>query len=362
MLLTALTFIGILLVLVLVHEWGHFFSARKLGVEVEEFGFGFPPRIASVQKKGTTYSFNWLPLGGFVKLKGEDSREVGAGSFMAQKPWRRAVIICAGVVMNVVLVFVLLSVGFGVGFPTVAGPEYGSALKDVRLQLVEVLEKSPAAEAGLVAGDSIISVDNKVVLSQSDLQSYLNTGASHPVTVVYEHDNKTLSVSVTPVALTQTQGKYALGISFLPMGTLVYSWYEAVWQGARETVVLTGAIFSAFGNMFKDLVVHQHVPADVAGPVGIAVITGQVVQEGWIYVLQFAALLSLNLAIINVLPLPALDGGRLLFILIEKIRRKPNNERIEAIVHRLGFALLMLLVLLVTYRDLLRLGGTMFGK
>lgn len=426
MLLTIVSFILLLLVLVLVHEWGHFFAARRLGVQVEEFGFGFPPRAVGWQKisgaklekvgeveqveidvsekiaaetevvteiitdkvrevdrlvpyhrwrkvdkksssgpdglsNGTIYSLNWLPLGGFVRLKGEEGTDKTPGSFAAQKPWRRALIIGAGVVMNVVFAFIVLSFGFAVGFPAAANPEYGSALKNVRLQVVEVLPNSPASQAGLVVGDNIISIDGKVFTSQTDLQSYLNQGSIHPVSIELERQGKLAALSITPTKLAAAQDRVALGVWFYPMGTVQYPWYQAIWQGARETVLLIGAIVGAFADLFKNLIIHQQVPTDVAGPVGIAVITGQVVHEGWLYVLQFAALLSLNLAIINVLPLPALDGGRLLFIAIEKIRRRPNNEKIEAMVHRIGFALLMLLVLLVTYRDIVRLGGNLFG-
>jgi regulator of sigma E protease len=358
MFITIFSFIAILAVLVLAHEWGHFFAARRLGVAVEEFGFGFPPRAWGFIKNGVRYTINWLPLGGFVKLKGESGEAKGeADSFSAQPAWRRSIILTAGVSMNVVLAAVLLSIGFAVGFPTVLDESQLTKAKDVKIQVMSVVASSPAAAADLKPGDIIESINEQKFDTLTDLQNYVADKVGTTVPVMVRRGDELLKKDIAPAKLAATGTRAVMGVSLVQSGIISYPWYEAVWRGIEQTWYLTVAIVVAFGDLFRNLLVHQQVPQDISGPVGIAVLTGQVVQLGFIYVLQFAALLSLNLAIINILPFPALDGGRLLFVIIEKLRRKPNNERVEAMVHNIGFALLMLLVLVVTYRDILRFGG-----
>lgn len=363
MFITIIIFVLILLALVLVHEWGHFFAARRLGIGVEEFGFGFPPRLASLEHKGTRFSFNWLPLGGFVKLKGESGSNIqDADSFAAQKPWRRVIVLVAGVTMNIVLAFVLLSAGFMVGVPVSLEESQVSQAKDVKIQIAMISENSPAAQAGLAAGDAIISLNGEKLYSLSDIQNYIASHASAPIKVVYERLGEEKSVSVQPVFLPEVPDRAVMGVSLLQTGVLSYPWYEAIWNGAKSTVFLTKEIVFAFAGLFKSLFVNRQVPSDLSGPVGIAVLTGQVVDLGFAYIVQFAALLSINLALINILPFPALDGGRVLFVIIEKIRRKPTDAKVEALIHNLGFAFLMILVVLITYRDIVRLGTGFFDN
>jgi len=363
MFITILTFVGVLLVLVLVHELGHFWAARKLGVQVEEFGFGFPPRAYSWVRRGVVYSLNWLPLGGFVKLKGENGEaKLEPGSFAAAAAWRRSVILVAGVAMNILLAFVLLTVGFTIGFRTLVSGDQIIQAKDVKIQISSLVASSPAAEAGLQPGDEIISLDSNTFADIKLLQDYTTAQAGQSIKVQIDRQGKKSEHSLIPKALPESGNRPILGVGLMQTGILSYTWYEAIWQGARATWNLGVEIIVTFGKLIKNLVVSHEVPADLAGPVGIAVITGQVIKMGIIYLIQFAALISLNLAIINVLPLPALDGGRLLFVIIEKIRRKPNNERVEAIIHQIGFSLLMVLVVLITYRDIVRLSSGFFTK
>ncbi|MDZ4229994.1 MAG: RIP metalloprotease RseP [Candidatus Veblenbacteria bacterium] len=361
MFVTILIFLLILLALVLVHEWGHFFSARKLGIRVEEFGFGFPPRLAAVERKGTTYSFNWLPLGGFVKLKGESGdNRTEVDSFAAQRAWRRAIVLVAGVTMNMVLAFVLLSAGFMAGVPTTLDETELAQARDVRVQVVAITSGSPAEQAGIKSGDAIVSLDGRRLDTLSGVQDYIAAHAQAPIQVELERLGEHRTVAVQPTLLPEVPGRAVLGVNLLQTGVLSYPWYKSLWYGARATGILTKEIVLAFGGLFRGLVVERHVPADLAGPVGIAVITGQVVDLGFAYVMQFAALLSINLALINILPFPALDGGRLLFVVIEKFRRKPNDAKVEALVHNIGFAVLMLLVVAITYRDIVRLSSGFF--
>lgn len=363
MFIAVVAFIGVLALLVLAHEWGHFWAARRLRIAVDEFGFGFPPRLAAWRGQRTLYTLNWLPLGGFVKLKGEEGGAKGEpDSFAAQTPWRRAVVLVAGVTMNVVLAWLLLSAILLVGVEAPLGDSQLVQARNPRLQVVEVELGSPAAQAGLAIGDTVRAVDSTKVTSIRELKQYLAPRAGQPVVVHLERGGVASQVTATPVVLPAAGNQAALGVGLVQVGTISYPWYQALWYGAGDTYYLGRAIVAGFRDLFAGLFTHGTVPADIAGPVGIAVLTGQVVKLGFVYLLQFAALLSLNLAVINILPFPALDGGRLLFVVIEKVRRKPNNERIEALVHRLGFAILMVLVLLVTYRDVANLAGGFFSQ
>lgn len=355
MLLTIIVFVAILGLLVLVHELGHFVAAIKNGVKVEEFGFGFPPRIFGIKKGETIYSINWIPLGGFVKLKGEggESKE-DEDSFAYKKIWRRAIILVAGVLMNFVLAAVLLSIGFMIGLPQVINGENGYArIRDARVQVVQVLEGTPAAEAGIFPGDTILEIDGQKVEDVESMQNYLAGKIDVPIKFVLERDSHKIDKEISPTFLIET-GRGGIGVGLLKTGIVSYPWYLSFWKGAESAVLFTGEVAVAFYELIKNLIVTQKVSVDLSGPVGIAVLTGQVARMGIIYLLQFTALLSINLAVINFLPFPALDGGRLLFLLIEKIRRKPVSQKIENLVHNIGFGLLMLLVLLVTYRDVIK--------
>lgn len=358
MFFTLVVFVFILGLLVFVHELGHFVAARKNGVKVEEFGFGFPPRMVGVKRGDTIYSLNWIPLGGFVKIKGETGEnKEDEDSFAHKKIWRRATILAAGVFMNFVLAAVLLSIGFIIGLPQVVDGEGGYArVRDAKVQVVQVLVGTPAKEAGLETGDTIMSIDGQIISDVGQMQDYVSEKAGVPVKIVFLHGTEQIEKEITPVVLSET-GHGGIGVGLLKSGIVSYPWYLAFWKGAAATVSSTGEIAVAFYELIKNLIVTQKVSVDLSGPVGIAVLTGQVARMGFVYLLQFTALLSVNLAVINFLPFPALDGGRIVFLIIEKIRRKPVSQKIENLVHNIGFALLMILILLVTYRDIARFGG-----
>ncbi len=382
MFFTVLTFIAILAILVLAHEAGHFFAARRFGCKVEEFGFGFPPRIwgSKRDKKGTMYSVNLIPLGGFVKIKGEDGSERNNPESFSGKPaWQRALILSAGVIMNFLLAVVFLSIGFMVGVPTALDTDDTYArVADEKIQVMGVLENSAAKNAGIEFGDEIVGYVDKSEeellaefvsaspsLTASDIvefssieeiQNYFHEHAGKMVLIAVQEPDKEYHtfLPITPQPLEGTD-RAGIGVSLVETGIVSYPVYIAPVRGAQAAISLTGQIFSAFGLLLRDIVVNQKVSADVAGPVGIAVLTGQVVDQGAIYVLYFISLLSLNLAILNFIPFPALDGGRFLFLVIEKIRRKPVSHKVEGAFHLVGFALLLLLVLVITIRDVMNL-------
>jgi regulator of sigma E protease len=362
---TVITFILVLSIIVFAHEFGHFYSAIKSGVAVEEFGFGFPPRLFGVKKKGTIYSINWIPIGGFVRLKGEsgDDRR-SKDSFAAKSIGKRALIIGAGVIMNMVLAWALFSFGLTFGLPQViedesAVPGYATVV-DEKVYVVNVLEGSPADEAGIEPGDQILVANGETVISMERFAEQTGGRGDAALALELKRDEENVEMSVSPAILEET-GRPGIGVGLLKTGVVSYPFYLAPVQGLLLTLDFTREITVTFAGILGDIFTGKGTDVEISGPVGIAVIAGDVAKNGWRYVLQFTALLSINLAIINVLPLPALDGGRLFFLLMEKLRGRPVSERIEAMIHNTGFALLMLLVLLVTYGDVVRFGDRIWG-
>ncbi|MDD5341677.1 MAG: RIP metalloprotease RseP [Patescibacteria group bacterium] len=358
MITTVLLFLIILGILVFVHEAGHFYAARKMGMKVEEFGFGFPPKIWSrTGKDGVVYSINWIPLGGFCKIKGEDGDSLDSDSFAAKKAWRRAIVLIAGVVMNFLLCAVLLSFGFMVGLPQSVDQQSLAAgiVKDYKVQVVSVLDGKPAQAAGVLTGDILLSADGKPVNGIQNLVQYTTGKIGQPVDFKFQRDGQTIDKEITIADL--GEGRGGIGVGLIETGIVTYPVHLAVWNGFKMTGILAGQFALAFYDIIKNLIIGKPLGVDVSGPVGIAVLTGQVAKMGLVYILQFTALLSLNLAIINILPFPALDGGRLLFILIEKIRRKPVSQKLEGLIHTIGFSILLILIVIITFQDIWRYSG-----
>lgn len=374
MLLTIIAFILVLSVLVFVHEMGHFMTARWFGIRAEEFGFGFPPRFAGVYKNnegkwkfvrgnkevtdcpGTVYSINFIPLGGFVKIKGEDGDNTESDSFGAKKIWQRTVVLSAGVLMNIVLAAILFSTILMIGSPqAVDGLGKGAEVSERQLQIIQVAENSPAAQAGLQLGDAIVSINGIEFAKFEDLQKYVDENRGKVLDYKIKRGQEIKDLKITP-QLDEKLGKGVIGVAMAETGIVKYPWYLAIWQGIKQTGLYTWIIIVAFYELLKGLILGNGVSADVAGPVGIASLTGQVARMGIVYLLQFTALLSINLAIINFIPFPALDGGRVLFLALEKLKGKPVRRELEAVIHNVGFLLLMVLIVIVTFRDILKFG------
>jgi len=374
-------FIIVLGALVLSHEFGHFIAAKKTGMKVHEFGFGFPPRIFGLQFKkdgtkkwrlvkgnrdlnetdeeyGTVYSFNWLPLGGFVKIKGENGDEKDdPQSFAAKKFWQKSLVLSAGVIMNVVLAAVLLISGYLIGLPqTVDSLADVSNIKDRRIEILQTLPGKPAEAAGIKAGDVVLQVGSVVNPRLKELQDYVDQHKNEELLVKIKRDDKVIDKQIKPAVYADT-GKGGLGIAIAEVGTVRYPFFIAIWEGIKSTGWYLKEIVVAFYFLLKGLFVGSGVGEAVSGPVGVAVMTGRVARMGLVYLIQFTAMLSLNLAVFNILPIPALDGGRLLFVIISKIRRKDVSQKLEGIFHTVGFACLMLLVLVVTVRDINNFSG-----
>jgi len=362
--LTVISFILILGVLILVHELGHFITAIKLGVKVEEFGIGFPPRAWSKIKNGVRYSINWIPLGGFVKIRGESGEDRNDSlSFASKAAWKRLVVLSAGVFMNIVLAAFLFSVGFMIGIPQTIDetlPPTAIVHEEI-ISIVNVASESAASLAGIQPGDELVSLDSYIFSTEEEARAYIQAHSETEIQVTIKRADAFYSYSIIATPLAVAEGAKVLGIALMKTGVVSYPWYLAPVEGVKTALWMTKEIVIAFIDLIKNLVVKQQVDANVSGPIGIAVMTGQIAQMGFIYLLQFTAMLSLNLAVLNFIPFPALDGGRALFVIIEKMIGRPVKAHVEAIVHNAGFAILMILVVLVTYRDLIRFGSEIFS-
>jgi regulator of sigma E protease len=368
MLLTILIFVIVLGLLVFVHEAGHFLVAKRSGMEVHEFGFGFPPRLVGIQKvdgkwrvvwrraktesTNTIYSVNWIPLGGFVKILGENNdAENNPKSFINRPFLPRFLTLAAGVLMNVVLAWILLSIGFATGLPVASDGEslpHGSKLTDPRVAIVDLMPNSPAAKAGLQPGDTIIKLNGQDLGDLNQVRQFIFDHKGEKIVFEVSRMEQPLSIEVQSEANPPADSG-PTGVGLATVGELRLPWYQALWQGLLTTFDQLKAIVVGLVGLFSSGQGFQN----IGGPVKIAQLTGQVARLGFIPLLQFVAFLSLNLALLNSLPIPALDGGRMLFLVIEKIRGRRNNPQWEQTANAIGFVLLLLLMVVVTARDVI---------
>jgi regulator of sigma E protease len=387
MLLTVLVFFLILSVLVLVHEAGHFFVAKRLGIKVEEFGFGLPPRIFGLKFGETLYSINWLPIGGFVKLFGEEGKddigradpkgkEVKKRAFYTRSPLQRSLVIVAGVVMNFVLAVSVISYLFtqGVMVPT------------DRIHIEKILAGSPAEKAGLKEKDIIRKMKTLKAESDKDTsgvarrdspdgggirknytrmeeteiktgEQLIETTKKHlgeSITLMIDRNGQNMEISIIP-RKEYPKDEGPMGIVVSRFEEKKYPWYQAPFLGTKESMVISLELVKGIGKTLWKLISFQPVGKDVAGPIGIAQMTGSAIKTGENAVLELLGLLSLNLAIVNILPFPALDGGRLLFVVIEGLTGKRIKTHWERYIHQFGMILLLLLMVLVTLNDVVRI-------
>lgn len=343
-LVAGLVFFVILTLLILIHELGHFLTAKFFNVKVEEFGLGLPPRLFGVKKGETLYSLNAIPAGGFVKLAGEDAEEDSKDprSFINKSPWQRAVIIFAGVIMNFLLALVAFTILYMAGGPVDSG----------KVLIVDVAKDSPAEEAGIKPNDIVVEVAGQKIAGLDDLNKRIKENAGKKVSIKLEREKNQFETQLTPrVSPPANQGPTGIAISNY-VETKAYPIWEAPIVGTQQAVKITGLMLDGFKNMIVNLAAKREVPQDVGGVVKIGYITYIATQAGILPLIQWTGLLSLNLALINALPIPALDGGRLFFTLVEAITRKRVPLKFEKWVHMVGFALLLGLIAMITFSDL----------
>lgn len=353
---TVIIFFIVLGILVLVHEAGHFYVAKKAGMRVDEFGFGFPPRIFGIKRGETVYSINWIPFGGFVKIYGEEGQgETDPRSFASKAAGTRAKVIIAGVLMNLALAVVLLGIGNFLGLRIGLSGDGLSGARDIKIQIIQVSQNSPAQAAGLKVLDEIrrLQKDNDLIQPQSaeEVQGFVKKYAGQEITLVIARNDREINLNLVP-RKDPPAGQGAIGINLAKTGVVSYPWYGAIWRGFRDTGVTTVNVAIALGFFFKNLFIDSRLIGDVSGPLGIAVLTGQAAGLGFNYLIQFVALLSVNLAVLNIIPFPALDGGRLLFIGLEKLKGSPISKKIENLVNAAGFAFLIALMIWITVKDI----------
>lgn len=358
MILATLFFLFVIALLVLAHEWGHFFVARKFGIRVEEFGFGFPPRVASRVKNGVRYSLNLLPLGGFVKIFGEQGEGEGdPASFISRPAWQRFLVIVAGVLMNFVLAWFLFSLAAGIGAPAAFGDE-DAGTRAAPVTVIGIAPNSPAEQSGLQFGDAIEEVraqgESIPIASVVLFQETINIYRGEEIIIQFRRGGEAREVALIP-RVNPPQGEGAIGVALARVALERSPWYRAPWDGLRMLAFAVQGIVVGLYSVFYELITAGRLMGEVSGPVGIFMVTDQARSLGFSYILHFIAVLSVNLGVLNFLPIPALDGGRMFFIVLEKIKGSPVNFKFEQRAHTVGFAILIFLMLLVTYRDVARL-------
>lgn len=345
--MTILILIIGLSLLIFIHELGHFLVAKRFGLYVEEFGFGFPPKLFSWKRGETVYSVNLLPFGGFVKIYGERSDvsllDIGKEkqipqerSFAVQNVYRRAAIIVAGVIMNFLMGWVILSAIFVIG-------------AQGYVVVTQVTPDSPAALAGFLPGDQFVDFEKS-----ANFIAFVKESRGREISFAVLRSGERITVTATP-DVNPPEGRGALGVALADSGIPKYDLLQSVWEGLKQATLITGKIFESLGTLIVGIFTGTNVLKQFVGPVGIVQVASDTAHVGFIYLWQLIALISLNLAVLNVLPFPALDGGRLFFLIIEKLKGSPISPKKEMIANAIGMALLLLLMVVITVRDVARL-------
>mgnify|MGYP001579730311 FL=1 len=399
--MSIIIFIVILAVLILVHELGHFFVAKSFGIRVDEFGIGYPPRALTLfEWRRTRFTLNWLPFGGFVKIFGEngevpapehqnaelnnseseseaksehpDAEPESEKSFAKKPRFAQALVLIAGVAFNIIFAWVLISAGFMVGLPTSTSTvTAGREVENARLVITMVAPDSPAFIGGLKSGDVITDIvsigdltgkDNLTgkirpktgILSPESVSDFIAKHGNEKINISYSRGSETDIAVLTP-SDGIIEGRKAIGISMDMIGTLSLPIHLAFFEGAKTTVSLTKLVTVGLAVFVYDAVRGASDFSQVTGPVGIVGLVGDASRLGLIYLISFTAFISINLAVINLIPFPALDGGRLLFVIIESIKRSPISPKISNVMNTVGFMLLIILMILVTVHDVVKL-------
>lgn len=365
--MSIIIFLAILFVLILAHEFGHFIVAKMAKIRVDEFGIGFPPKIFGFGRGETKYTLNLFPIGGFVKIFGEDGADEKISdtekkrSFAGKGKLVQAAVVSAGVLFNIILAWFLISISFTAGFAVNSqSVAEGVPLQDVRLVIDDVVGDSPADQSGLKAGDTVIAITtNKNSLQAENLtpegvRDFIAANEGEKIAVSYRRDGENMTAFATPQKGIAGD-RPAIGVIMSLWGKVDLPVYQALWHGGKTTAYFTAETGKAIGNFFKEILYGQAEVSSVIGPVGLVGLVGKVYESGFVHLLIFTALISINLAIINLIPFPALDGGRLLFIIIESIKGSPIKPKIAQIANASGFAILILLMILVTWHDIANL-------
>ena len=361
--LTILIVIATLALLILIHELGHFLSAKLAGLRIEEFGFGFPPRLFGKKIGETIYSLNLVPFGGFVKIYGESDRSLPdipekERNFAFKSVGVRAIILISGTLNNFIFGWLLLSFIFFIGVPTLADDTNRSQLKDIQITISMVAPNSPADLAGLKPDDKILEIKtSNESLPAKDFNSFLEFIEKHKgekLVFTILRGKQIFDVEVISRA-NPPKNEGPTGIALAEIGFSKLPFLKSLTTGLTFSLKIASVILETLGKIIKNLFIGAPVEEIIVGPVGIVGIVNQVTHLGLSYLFRLIAIISLNLAVLNILPFPALDGGRLVFLGIEKIKGSPVSKKVEQIIHATGFAFLILLMVIVTVRDVIRI-------
>lgn len=358
--MSILLFLIILSILVFVHELGHFSVAKFFGVRVDEFGMGFPPRAKKLfTRNGTDYTLNWLPIGGFVKIHGEDSlpeTDPDYGNSFVAKPWyAQILILIAGVVMNILLAWVLFSIAHMSGTLAPVTAENIHSIKNPQLYIVQTMPDSPASSAGIQAGDIVRGITTGTsILKNPTPETFISTlqGSTGPVSIDILRGNESVNISVEPHV---TEGTRKIGVMPQYLGLERVGFFSSFVRGAQTTWHTTAGTAQAFGRLIGDTFTGKGSADALTGPVGLVGVVRDAQALGWSFVINLAAMISVNLAILNILPFPALDGGRVVITLIEAITRKKINPNVVGWINTAGFFLLIALMVFITVKDVIKL-------
>jgi len=362
--MSVIIFIIVLGVLIFVHELGHFSIAKWAKIRVDEFAVGFPPRIISFVKGQTRYALNLIPFGGYVKIFGENPDEDSlnpdaSDSFVNKNRWIQAAVLVAGVMFNILFAWLLFSISFMSGFPAIVTEENRSQVFAPEVVITSVLKDGPAAAAGMKAGDRVhaITVEDVALLTQPTVEGVQS--------FIREYGNQEMHIQIArggndmQIVVQATDGviedQPAIGVTLNMIGEMKLGFFGALKEGAYTTVTMTRDIAVGLALFLNDMFRGQAELNQVAGPVGIVGLVGDASQFGFIYLLGFTAFISLNLAVLNMVPFPALDGGRLLFILIEGITRRRIKPVVANTINAIGFIALIALMVIITVSDVIKL-------
>jgi len=358
---TVIIFIIVLAVLIFVHELGHFLFARWAGIRVDAFKIGFGPKIFAWKRGETEYGVNAIPFGGYVKIFGENPDEENmhgpdaARSFVNKNRWKQALVLVAGILFNFIFAWILYSGAFmsGVTATTDGYEQYANDFTNPRVMITQVSPNSPAEKAGLKEGDVIKTV-NGSALTVDQIPNAINASKGAPIAFSFMRAGEASTTSVDAVT-GLVADKYAIGIAMDDVVTLKLPFFAAIWQGLKYTWFMIEQTVVGLWTFVANLFHGSAALSDVAGPVGIAGIVGDAAQLGFQYLVMITALISINLGVINLIPFPALDGGRILFVAIEGITRRRIPAKFTNWVNLVGFALLMILMIAVTFNDVAKL-------
>jgi regulator of sigma E protease len=362
--MSALIFIIVIVALILVHELGHFIVAKLSGMRVDEFGLGYPPRAAVIAKIGETeYTLNWLPFGGFVKIFGEDGGEKDSRAFSSRPRILQALVLIAGITMNLLFAYVLITGALVMGTPRALSQDELASARNVELVVANVMQGSPASRAGLVAGDAITGAQDShgtwLATDPESFSSFVAASGGENITLDITRNQEKQTIVAAPATgiVPKEPARFALGVEVAPVGILPISLGAAITEGASLTWGAITLTAEGLWHFFYGIFTLSADLSQVSGPVGIAGVVGSASAEGFGNLLSIMALISINLALINLIPVPALDGGRLLFVIIESITRRPIQARIANSINAVGFVFLILLMVVITAHDIFKIVG-----